>query len=187
MSDKVLNSRIKNKIDSTANWNDNSAITLANGEIGLEKIADGNVKIKIGDGSSSWENLPYILTSDILREQFSQPVEVNDYQSSNEIFPNQTISFFQIANFSTTIATNLKNLVQNTNNFCYLNSIDIPLITYEFEDPTMIGLTADDECYSFVYNFDLSTMSAADGTKPYYVINLLYFHLVRNQNFPVFL
>ena len=83
MSDKILNSRIKNKIDSTANWNDNNAITLQDGEIGLERLEDGNVKIKIGDGSSSWNNLPYILSSEILREEFSQPVAANDYQSSN--------------------------------------------------------------------------------------------------------
>lgn len=43
----------------TEQWNDSSVI-LAQGEMGLEYLADGKVKIKAGDGEKLWTALPYI-------------------------------------------------------------------------------------------------------------------------------
>ena len=43
----------------TAQWAD-SKIVLKLGEMGLEYLADGNVKIKAGDGENLWSALPYI-------------------------------------------------------------------------------------------------------------------------------
>ena len=43
----------------TAEWN-NSSVVLKTGEMGLEYLSDGNVKIKAGDGESLWSALPYI-------------------------------------------------------------------------------------------------------------------------------
>lgn len=43
----------------TAEWA-NSEVILKQGEMGLEYLADGNVKIKAGDGEHPWNALPYI-------------------------------------------------------------------------------------------------------------------------------
>jgi hypothetical protein len=38
----------------------NSTVVLKKGEMGLEYLADGNVKIKSGDDVNTWKDLPYI-------------------------------------------------------------------------------------------------------------------------------
>ena len=43
----------------TAEWAD-STVVLKTGEMGLEYLSDGNVKIKAGDGEHLWSALPYI-------------------------------------------------------------------------------------------------------------------------------
>jgi hypothetical protein len=43
----------------TAEWAD-SEVILKTGEMGLEYLSDGNVKIKAGDGENLWSALPYI-------------------------------------------------------------------------------------------------------------------------------
>lgn len=63
MANKTLNAKIKQRIDTTANWNSNSNIILENGELGFERTASGEIKAKIGNGNDSWENLPYIFES----------------------------------------------------------------------------------------------------------------------------
>lgn len=58
MADKILYTRITNKNDTTANWNTEKPVLLK-GEIGVE--FDGkDTKLKVGDGVSSWDLLPYI-------------------------------------------------------------------------------------------------------------------------------
>lgn len=44
---------------STAEWA-NSSVVLKQGEMGLEYLTDGTVKIKAGDGTNLWSALPYI-------------------------------------------------------------------------------------------------------------------------------
>ena len=53
-----LNVRIKNKIDSTSGWAAND-IVLMQGEIGIERTESEGDKIKIGDGVSTFSQLPY--------------------------------------------------------------------------------------------------------------------------------
>lgn len=53
---KELSARIKNKIDTSSNWATNNPVLL-NGEIGIE--SDTN-KIKVGNGTSRWNDLGYI-------------------------------------------------------------------------------------------------------------------------------
>lgn len=55
----TLNTRIILRNDSTANWLTNESTILLKGEIGVEFLADGKVKIKIGDGIKTWTQLPY--------------------------------------------------------------------------------------------------------------------------------
>jgi hypothetical protein len=54
-----LNTRIILRNDSTANWNAAIDAKLAKGEIGLEFQADGKIRMKVGDGTLTWAELPY--------------------------------------------------------------------------------------------------------------------------------
>lgn len=55
----TLNTRIVLRNDSSTNWLTNSDQVLLKGEVGIEHLADGTVKIKIGDGVKTWEELSY--------------------------------------------------------------------------------------------------------------------------------
>lgn len=56
MANKTLNTRIVTRNDTSANWTTNKTKVLLKGEIGLETDTG---KYKIGDGSTTWENLTY--------------------------------------------------------------------------------------------------------------------------------
>lgn len=56
MAEKPINARQRQKYDTSTNWATNNPILLA-GEIGVE--SDTN-KIKVGNGTSNWNNLQYI-------------------------------------------------------------------------------------------------------------------------------
>ena len=58
MADKVINVRIPQKIDSTEAWN-SSNLVLKDGEIGVENTIDGKKRIKFGNGTDTWDELPY--------------------------------------------------------------------------------------------------------------------------------
>lgn len=55
MPDKTINTRQQQKRDTAANWTTNNPILLA-GEFGIE--SDTN-KMKVGDGTTAWNNLEY--------------------------------------------------------------------------------------------------------------------------------
>lgn len=55
----TLNTRIVIRNDSSANWLTNESVVLLKGEIGIEFFADGKVKMKVGDGTKTWAQLPY--------------------------------------------------------------------------------------------------------------------------------
>lgn len=55
----TLNTRIVLRNDSTINWNANETVVLLKGEIGIEFLADGKAKVKIGDGVTPWSTLAY--------------------------------------------------------------------------------------------------------------------------------
>lgn len=50
-----LNARIVLRNDSTANWLANSSQVLLKGEVGIEFLTDGTVKMKVGDGTRTWD------------------------------------------------------------------------------------------------------------------------------------
>lgn len=56
MAEKTLNTRQKQKYDTSTNWTTNNPVLLA-GELGFE--SDTN-KFKIGNGTSSWNDLSYV-------------------------------------------------------------------------------------------------------------------------------
>lgn len=56
-----INTKIALRSDTTANWDAvKSTVTLIKGEIGVEFTPDGTPKMKVGDGTTTWENLPYV-------------------------------------------------------------------------------------------------------------------------------
>ena len=55
----TINTRIVMRNDTSANWQAHSTQILLKGEIGIEYTPDGKTKMKIGDGVTSWANLPY--------------------------------------------------------------------------------------------------------------------------------
>lgn len=59
MATTTFNTRIVLRNDSTAKWLENKDQVLLKGELGVEFEADGSVKIKIGDGAKTWEQLEY--------------------------------------------------------------------------------------------------------------------------------
>ena len=58
MSNK-LNVRVQNKRDTIANWESNNPILLK-GEIAIVQALNGNVKVKVGDGITAFNDLVYI-------------------------------------------------------------------------------------------------------------------------------
>lgn len=55
----TLNTKIVIRNDSSTNWLANESVVLLKGEVGIEFLADGKVKMKVGDGTKSWAELPY--------------------------------------------------------------------------------------------------------------------------------
>lgn len=54
-----LNTKIVLRNDSTENWTNNKDKVLLKGEVGVEFLPNGATKVKIGDSTTTWENLPY--------------------------------------------------------------------------------------------------------------------------------
>jgi hypothetical protein len=57
--DELIYTRLILRNDSTTAWLTNKDQILLKGEVGIEFLADGSVKMKIGDGVTTWENLNY--------------------------------------------------------------------------------------------------------------------------------
>ena len=55
----TLNTRIVLRNDSTANWLASESTVLMRGEVGIEFLDSGKVKMKVGNGTSTWAELPY--------------------------------------------------------------------------------------------------------------------------------
>lgn len=55
----TLNTTIILRNDLTANWLANNSVVLSRGEVGIEFLANGKAKMKIGDGEKTWEQLSY--------------------------------------------------------------------------------------------------------------------------------
>ena len=72
MPEKILKTRILLRNDETANWLKHQNTVLGQGEAGVEFLANGKTKIKIGDGVKKWSELPYVDGEDIVKEQIFQ-------------------------------------------------------------------------------------------------------------------
>ena len=58
MSNKVINARVKQKRDTDSNWQSKNPVLL-NGEIILVDMSDGELRAKIGDGTSAYNLLSF--------------------------------------------------------------------------------------------------------------------------------
>ena len=72
MPEKILKTRILLRNDETANWLKHQNTVLGQGEAGVEFLANGKTKIKIGDGVKKWSELPYVDGEDIVQTQVFQ-------------------------------------------------------------------------------------------------------------------
>ena len=106
-----LNVRIKNKIDSTSGWAAND-IVLMQGEMGIERTESEGDKIKIGDGVSTFSQLPYFggsadLSSFVTADDPSSAIE----GTIPETFDGHTVDEFllktDVVNNLTSEATNV--------------------------------------------------------------------------------
>ena len=73
-----LRTRIVLRNDSTANWLTNESVVLLKGEVGIEFLADGKVKMKVGDGTLSWSQLPYFGGKEAKTFQVSSLEEITE-------------------------------------------------------------------------------------------------------------
>lgn len=76
---KVLNTTIILRNDETANWQKETAYKLLKGEVGLEMLDNGKVKMKVGlnDGATAWADLPYVGGDEAQVYQVSSLDELN--------------------------------------------------------------------------------------------------------------
>ena len=60
MEDKVISVKLRTQYDTAANWASNNPVLLS-GELGVES---DTLKMKVGNGSTVWNSLPYLLSGD---------------------------------------------------------------------------------------------------------------------------
>ena len=73
-----LNTRLIIRNDSTTNWSDNDSVVLLKGEMGIEFLDTGKVKIKVGDGTKTWAQLDYF-GGDAAHHYETTPAEGEDH------------------------------------------------------------------------------------------------------------
>ena len=74
----TLNTRIVIRNDSTTNWLTNESAVLLKGEVGIEFLEDGKVKMKVGDGVKTWTQLPYFGGEEAKTFQVSSLEEITE-------------------------------------------------------------------------------------------------------------
>lgn len=75
---KTIQSRIKHKRDTSANWTTKNPVLL-DGEIILVDTADGELREKIGDGSKTYTQLPF--SDEALRSLITEKADKNHTHS----------------------------------------------------------------------------------------------------------
>lgn len=84
LNESTLNVRIKNKRDTAANWGARNPVIL-DGEIIIVETSDGYTRMKVGDGTSTYGELPFTdenLTAEILEIKTSSSEKVSGPISS---------------------------------------------------------------------------------------------------------
>lgn len=99
----TLNTRIVLRNDSTANWLTNASQVLLKGEVGVEFLADGTAKMKIGDGTKTWEELEYFGGD-------PSEIDAEKVYFSEDLTTTAAIGNITLTNGQATIAAEGKNL-----------------------------------------------------------------------------
>lgn len=92
---QVINMRIVLRNDTTANWLANSDKVLMKGEVGIEYLDNGKVKMKVGDGVRSWADLDYFGgESDSANSAILQSITQENINQWNAAQPNTIEQIF---------------------------------------------------------------------------------------------
>lgn len=92
---QVVNMRIVLRNDSTANWQANSDKVLLKGEVGVEYLDNGKVKMKVGDGVTPWGDLPYFGgESDSVDHELLESITQQNIDQWNAAQPNMIEQIF---------------------------------------------------------------------------------------------
>ena len=105
----TLNTTIILRNDLTANWLANSSVVLSKGEVGIEFLANGKVKMKIGDGEKTWEQLSYFGGDaakyfEVIPEETADGVEIH-LEAINRVVNGAELAGGDIAIVKETFAT----------------------------------------------------------------------------------
>lgn len=112
---KILNTTIVLRNDETANWQKETAYKLLKGEVGLEMLDNGKVKMKVGlnDGETAWADLPYVGSDEAQVHQVSSLDEleaksaaIGDIGIVKEVVANEEIYTAYVYNGSKWTAMN---------------------------------------------------------------------------------
>ena len=60
MANKKLNVVLQSRADSESVWNANSSVIPARGELCVVFMTSGGTQLKVGDGTTTFANLPYV-------------------------------------------------------------------------------------------------------------------------------
>ena len=60
MASKELNVVVQSRADTETNWNANSSVVPARGEVCVYFMTDGSTKLKVGDGTTTVGALPFL-------------------------------------------------------------------------------------------------------------------------------
>lgn len=77
MASKELNVKLKQRYDTASNWTTNNPVLLA-GELGIESDTK---KMKVGDGTTSWNSLAYMIATPELPNNIAYTDKPNTFTS----------------------------------------------------------------------------------------------------------
>lgn len=86
----IIHTRIKNKIDSVHNWSTINP-TLLNGEIAIVVEDNGDINIKIGDGTTEFNQLSYIHQHNLSSENISADNITSNQTTTSSLSVNSNV------------------------------------------------------------------------------------------------
>lgn len=141
----TINTRIKLKRDTSANWTTNNPVLL-NGEQILVDTADGELRVKVGDGTKTYTQLPF--TDEVLRSLINEKANTEHIHSYADLTDKPTIP-----------------TVGNGTIIIKQGGASKGTFTTNQNENTIIELTDSDTTYSNATTSAAGLMSASDKTK----------------------
>lgn len=100
-----IKTKILSRNDTIANWEANSTAVLGRGEQGVAFMADGTTRIKVGDGVTTWANLPWVGAEETQYFEVVKNANETDEQAITRILNGVEPNKGDIAVVKTLIAT----------------------------------------------------------------------------------